>query len=375
MFAKRPTKWKPAFSTQPVSKVVLEDLEGRQLLSGSHHHGGGHHGGHGGGGEQISSITFSQAPAAVQSGLDALAATDNVTAPTATQLVYLGNKNGIETYTVDITGTGTDTKLTVDVTGTPVTAPTRSTTTFGAIANTAVTNEINAIATALGLTAATSTTSVDVTTPSGGTSVYSVHLASATTTGRHHRGGTITVDANGNPVGNQRLPFSVIPTTIQNALNANAPAGATALASTSTQLATIRTENGVTTYSVTFTATGTTTTVTVNAAGVLTSLPTRTTTDFQSIPSAAQTELQTLATADGVTGTITSTQTVSAYNEGNGTTIYTVTLSATTASGTRTISISVDQNGNPTTPPGRGGGEWGGIFGGGGFHHHGHGGF
>src|SRR5260221_8949105 len=40
MFGKRPTLRKPIFSTRPASKVVLEDLEGRQLLSGSHHHGG-----------------------------------------------------------------------------------------------------------------------------------------------------------------------------------------------------------------------------------------------------------------------------------------------------------------------------------------------
>jgi hypothetical protein len=89
--------------------------------------------------------------------------------------------------------------------------------------------------------------------------------------------------------------------------------------------------------------------------------------------------LQTLATADGVTGTISATQSVSAYNEGNGITIYTVTLSATTANGTHNITVSVDQSGNPTTPPGDGGGkhggEFGGDFGGRGFRHHGHGGF
>ena len=217
MFAKRPTKWKPTFATQPLSKVMFEGLEGRQFLSGSHHHGGGHHGHHGGGGgEQASTITFSQAPTAVQSGLDALAATDNLTAPASTDTVYLGNRSGVETYTLDITGTGTDTKITVDVAGNPVTAPTHTTTTFGAINNTAVTNEINAIATALGLTAAASTDTVNVSTPAVGSSVYSIHLASAstTTTGRHHRGGVISVDASGNPVGNQSLPFSVIPTTI-----------------------------------------------------------------------------------------------------------------------------------------------------------------
>jgi hypothetical protein len=363
---KRPKLRSVFVSTPAASNVLIEGLEGRQMLSASHHHHGGGDGGPGRFGAPAATIEFSQAPSAVQTGLNALAATDNVTAPTATTEVHLGNRNGLETYTVDITSTATDTRLTVDVSGNPVTAPTRTTTTFGAITNTAVTSEINAIATAQGLTAPTADTTVNVTTPSGGAAVYSLHLPSdSTTTGRHHRGGEVSVDAAGNPVGNQRLPFSVIPSAIQNALNANAPTGATALANDSTQLVSVRTRNGVTTYSTTFTATGTTTTVTVDATGKLTTLPSSSKTDFQSIPTVAQTELQALATAKGVTGTISATQSVRAYNEGNGTTLYSVTLSTTTASGrTRYVTLSVDQDGNPTVLPqgGKGGGEFAGIF-------------
>src|SRR5690242_4327589 len=145
---KRPKLRSVFVSTPAASKVLIEGLEGRQMLSASHHHHGGG-GGEGGFGGSAATIEFSQAPTAVQTGLNALAATDNVTAPTATTEVHLGNRNGLETYTVDIASTGTDTRLTVDVSGNPVTAPTRTTTTFGAISNTAVTSEINAIATAL----------------------------------------------------------------------------------------------------------------------------------------------------------------------------------------------------------------------------------
>src|SRR5262249_30262080 len=86
-------------------------------------------------------------------------------------------------------------------------------------------------------------------------------------------------------------------------------------------------------------------------------------TTFGALSTAVQTELQTLATADGVAGTIASTQTVDAYDEANGTTIYSVTLQATktgdTSGATYTfnLTISVDQNGNPTTLPRDAGGS------------------
>ncbi|HXE51682.1 MAG TPA: hypothetical protein VN541_01660, partial [Tepidisphaeraceae bacterium] len=193
-------------------------------------------------------------------------------------------------------------------------------------------------------------------------------------------GRTISVDSNGNPVGDQTLPFSVLPAAIQNGLNNNKPSGATALASDSTQDVQVLTANGVTFYSTTFIASGTSTTVTVNSSGAATSLPSVTTAQFSTIPTAAQTELKTLATAEGIATAIADAQGVTVYNEGNGTTIYSVTLSGTSSTSGKaiTITISSDQNGNPTVPPrnGRGGGcGGGGAFGdfGGGFGRRGNG--
>lgn len=364
------------FSTKRVPAAV-EALEDRRLLSGSFHRGDSGGFGFAGHRHVANTIQFSEAPAAVQTGLDNLAATDKLAAPTSTQTVFLGNSRGVETFTVDITGTGADTRLTVDQNGSAVTAPTNSSTTFGAITNSAVTKEISAIATALSLTAPTSSTTVTVSTAANGASTYTVRLSNSTATSWRNRGTTISVDSNGNPVGNENIPFSAIPTAIQNGLNSNRPAGAAALAVNSTQTVDVRTANGMTTYSTTFTRSGTQMTVTVNATGQLTKLPSHSTTQFQNIPAAAQKELQTLATADGVSGTISSTQTVDVYDEANGTTIYSVTLiaSKTGSSGhtyTYEITVAVDQNGNPTTPPtegedlgnrfgGFGGSEYGGF--------------
>jgi len=151
---------KPVFSGKPVSApvslpspVMVEGLEDRRLLSVSPALGfrlggsdlGAGHGIHARG----ASIEFSQAPTAVQNGIKSLATAQSLTAPTDTTSVFLGNSNGVETYTVLLSTTGTTpttTRLTVDVSGNAVTAPTRSTTTFGAINNAAVTNRINAIA-------------------------------------------------------------------------------------------------------------------------------------------------------------------------------------------------------------------------------------
>lgn len=338
-------------------------------------------------GHVLSTIPFSEAPTAVKNGLTTLASTDHLTAPAATDTVHLGNRNGVETYSLLITSTGTLTDITVDQNGNPVTQPTLSTTTFGTLSGTgtgsdaAAAAEITAIATALGLTAPASTDTVNVSTTAGGAVTYSIHLSrstsSTTTTTDDHdlfedHGETITVDASGNPVGAQELPFNVMPTKIQNGINAHLPTGATALATTSTQSVRVLTIDGATYYSTTFTTSGTQTTVTVDAAGALATLPSSSTADFSTIPAAAQTELQTLATANGVTGTISGTQTVNVFNEGNGTTIYSVSLSATNSSTSQTymITISVDQAGNPTVPPqnfGSGPGDCGGGFAGGGF--------
>ncbi len=375
--------WKRAAKSGAASKadnlhravsVAIEPLENRQLLHGGFGGFGGFgHGGDGpgiggpGGGNQTT-IAFSLAPTAVQTGLDKLATADGLTDPTSTQLVRLGNSNGVETYSVTIDGTGTVSTLTVDQLGDAVTAPTQTTTTWatlsgtGAGSDSAAAAEISAIATALSLTAPTSTDTVNVSTTSAGAVTYSIHLTgSATSTSDIDFGPTVAVDAAGNPVGNQQLPFSVFSSTIRTALNKNAPTGATALAATSTKNVDVRTTDGITTYSTTFTVTGTQTTVTVNSAGTLTSLPTTTTTTFSALSSALQKELQTLATADGVTTAIASTQSVSVLTETNGTVIYSVTLAATgtSASGsnfTFDVTVSVDSSGNPTTLPHDGGG-------------------
>ncbi|HZZ43274.1 MAG TPA: hypothetical protein VFE58_10075 [Tepidisphaeraceae bacterium] len=359
----------------------LEILEGRQLMSASL---GGFHGGGpgpegfgpGGQGHQLSPIEFSQLPAAVQTGLDMLATNDGLADPAATAAVTLGNVNGIETYSVTINGTGTVARLTVDASGAAVTAPTVATSTWDALSGTSTgsnataASEITSIATALGLTAPTSTTSVKVTTASDGTTTYSVTLDSSSTTGRYgSRGTTITVDSSGNPVGNQVLPFSVIPTTIQTALNANVPSGATALTTDSTQSVRVQTVDGVALYSTTFNTSGTQTTVTVNAAGTLTSLPSTSSTTYGDLSSTVQAELQTLATAGGSTETLASDQAVTVLNEANGTTIYSLSVDVAVGSSTmtRSLTVSVDANGNPTvTPVGAAGGDDRGFGGGGG---------
>jgi hypothetical protein len=192
--------------------------------------------------------------------------------------------------------------------------------------------------------------------------------ASSTSTSASSRGRTVSIDANGNPVGNQDLPFIAIPAAIQTGLNNNRPAGATALATTSTQNVSVRTNSGITTYSTAFTTAGTSTTVTVNAAGALAALPKHSTTTFSTLSTIVQSAISALAAANGVTGTIAGTQTVNVYDEANGTTIYSISVNGSKTGfggGTFTynLTISVDQNGNPTTPP-SGVNEFGSSFGG-----------
>ncbi|MGE5608966.1 MAG: hypothetical protein ACM359_06915, partial [Bacillota bacterium] len=309
------------FSQQPMAAFSLEGLEDRRLMSAGHGLG---HGGLGGGcgwpgATAATTIEFSQAPTDVQTGLDTLAADNKLTEPADTQAVYLGNSDGIETYTIKFSENGTITKLTVDQNGNPVTAPTQSSTTFGEVANTAVTDEITAIATALNLAVPTSTATVNVSMAADGSATYTVKLVSSSTSARRRQSSlVISVDSSGNPVGNVKLPLSTLSDAIKGGLKSNAPAGATELASS--YLVDIRTENGVTLYSATYKAKGIQTTVTVNSAGELTSLPSVTKVQFSTLPEAAQTELQLLATAAGVTDPISATQNVVAYDEANGTT-------------------------------------------------------
>ncbi|HUB27286.1 MAG TPA: hypothetical protein VL992_17815, partial [Tepidisphaeraceae bacterium] len=226
--------------------------------------------------------------------------------------------------------------------GTAVTAPTTSSTTFGSL-TTIVANEFDAIASALSLTAPSSTTNVAVLTPSDGTAIYTINLSSSS----GHAKTPISVDANGNPVGNEVVPFSTLPTALQQQFITDAPSGVT-LTSASTKPVQVAYVDGVQTYTVVFKTVGTTTTITLNGSGALTSLPSQSVTEFSDIPAAAQTELQTLATADGA-GTISTTQKVKAFTEANGTTIYTVRIKTT--SGDTTLTISSDEDGNATVPP------------------------
>ncbi|HEX3357244.1 MAG TPA: hypothetical protein VHS31_09760 [Tepidisphaeraceae bacterium] len=341
-----------AVSQTPASSFGLEPLEGRQLLSASHSALLSHHHRH-----SVDTIQFSQAPAAVQTGLDTDATSHSLTDPAATDTVYLNNVNGVETYSVRISSSGAVTTLTVDQLGDAVTAPTTSTTTFGALSGTSAATEISAIATALGLTAPASSTSV-LSTTSNGTTTYSIRLKHSSTSAnkKHPRGVVITVDANGNPVGNENITFSVLPSAIQGAINGNLPSGATALTSDSTQSVRVRTVDGVVLYSTDFTVNGTTSTVTVNAAGDVAGLPTQTTTTFGALSSTVQTSLQTLATANGVSGTIADTQSIDVYTEANGAVLYSATLTATSSTdstSTFDITITVDSDGDPTTLPRR----------------------
>jgi len=382
MLDKNPSTVGPKNIAKSAPAIAAEPLENRLLF----HHGfggfgggwgGGFGGGFGGGGfggggfgGGLNSIEFSQAPTAVQTGLDSLATTDGLTPPasTSTQTVFLGNRNGVETYSIDLNGTGTMSVLTVDQNGSPVTAPTNGTTTSGALPG-PVTTEIAAIATALNLTAPASTDNIRVSTPNGGTSLYTVRFtASSSSSSTFVRGRTIVIDANGNPVGNTNLPFAAMPAAIQNGLNNNLPTGASALDPTSTQSVSVRTNSGVTTYSTAFTTSGTSTTVTVDATGALAKLPSHSTTTFSTLTMTVQDAINTLAGDNGVTTPLAGTQSVQVYDEGNGTTIYSVNVpgSKTGSSGSTfsfNLTISVDQAGNPTTLP-NGGGLFSDSFGG-----------
>ena len=371
-----PRKSQPGATPMPATPA-MEKLEDRQLLSASFYHGSQGFGGGGGipsYGQVLNKIEFTQAPTAVQNGLDALATADNLTAPSSTQIVSLGDVDGVETYSVTLQGTGETATLTVDQNGSAVTKPVNSNTTFGTLSGTgtgsdsAAATEISAIATALNLNTPGTATRVKVTTYSDGLTTYTINLTKGS--GRHETTTMISVDASGNPVGNETLPFDVIPAAIQNGLNSNAPSGATALADTSTKNVKVATADGVTTYSTKFTVNGTTSIVTVNAAGTLTALPSYSSTEFSDLPSAAQTELQTLANDYGFTGTIGLTQSVEEYTESSGTVIYAVTLDVSKTSShssntfTFPLTIAVDEDGNPTTLPG--GNQTGPGFGGGG---------
>lgn len=289
----------------------------------------------------------------MQSGLTNLAAANNLPGPRANQRVTLGNANGIETYSF-AHGKGNEVvpnpKITVDVNGDPVPATTHSTTTFGAISNSTVTDEFNAIAAGLDVTASASTDNVIVTTLPTGTVVYSRKLHG---TGAP-KGVTISVDDSGLPVGNEigateKVPFIALDSTIQDGINNDAPVGAVAIDPASNQIVVVRTLNGITTFSVPFTVGGVKTTVTVDASGDTAALPSQTTDVFSNLFVAAHDELQQLAKDNGFGGIIKSSHAVTAYDEANGTVVYGISISEHEAGGIHNFAVWVDQDGNPTT--------------------------
>ena len=141
-------------------------------------------------------ILFSQAPANVQAGFNTIATNQSLTAPTAGQTVFLGNANGVESYSMVLTGPGIVSRVTVGLDGNPIIAPTKTTTdwTTFSTANPGAAAGITALAADLNLTAPSSTTTVCVVTDASGTT-YSVNLKSQQVQGlvplrqlhQHHR--------------------------------------------------------------------------------------------------------------------------------------------------------------------------------------------
>jgi hypothetical protein len=194
--------------------------------------------------------------------LTSLATADNTTIA-GTQTVYIRPVNSTTTYyTVVLTpSTGTKITLTSDEDGNPVTPPTSSKTTFGDVTDAAATDELASLAAALNLTAPTSTTSVTVRTDDGLTT-YTVSLAPSSGTGHHVQ---ITVDAAGNPAGNERIPFSALNSTIAGGLTSLASAESLTIAGTQNVL--VSTSGGVTTYTVRLTSSGQSVEFTVDNTG------------------------------------------------------------------------------------------------------------
>lgn len=340
-----------ARARQKAISMSIESLEGRQLLSAAHL---GHRG------RLVHELQFSELPSAIQAGLTQDASDHSVAAPVDTDDVILGNANGVETYSLVVNSTGATTRLTVDQDGAEVTSPTTSTTTYADLKTSDATaaTEIASIATAKNLTAPADGKTVFVVTKSDGSVTYSMRLTRTATSKHKARKILVSVDADGNPVGNQDVPFSVLSSTIQAGINANLPTGATALAADATQDVSVQTIDGITLYTTNFTVDSTTTPVTVKIDGSVGALPTHTTTTYADLTTSdatAATEIQTLATAEGA-GTIDTTSTVDVYTEATGTVLYSVTVTANDATTTNTydLTITVDAAGNPTTLPGRG---------------------
>ncbi len=314
----------------------------------------------------VSTIQFDLAPAAVREGLGALALSSGFRDPAtnANQFIRLGNYSGLETFTLDIRGAGSKLSLTVDKNGQRFTPPVKSTTTWSALntSQPAAAAQISRMILEMRLSPLRSGSSIQVSTDHLGQSTYTVSLKSLSTTTGRSRGAqsssesiTVSVNQAGNPVGEAMLPFSVFSDAIQIGINALAPAGQ-ALFSNSTQLVRVRTLYSATSYTTSFTSPGRVTTVTVNAAGAPTTLPSKSGDVFFNASFNAQLGLSALASALGYVGDISATTPIYVFNEGQGQSVYTVKLpiNKTMPNGRSVnyfITISVDQDGNPTVMP------------------------
>jgi hypothetical protein len=261
--------FKRKFRNSPASLSSFESLEGRRLLSASAAHIKHDIEVHSSTSTTTtttpSTTTFSglqTSDVAAYNELTSLATADKTTIA-STQTVYIRPVNSTTTYyTVVLTpSTGTKITLTADEDGNPVTPPTSSTTTFGAVTDTAATAELTSLATALDLTAPTSTTSVTVRVADGLTT-YTVDLPPSSGTGHDVK---VTVDAAGNPAGSEKIPFSALPSVVSAGLTTLASADSLTIASTQSVI--VATSGGVTTYTVRLSSSGQSVEYTVDTTG------------------------------------------------------------------------------------------------------------
>jgi hypothetical protein len=312
--------------------VLLESLEDRRLLSASLHH---HH----------------KSAAAVHTS--AVTTVPKVVKATTTTTTTPTDSDG------DGDGSGS--------------GKSSNSTTYSALqtSDAAAATELQTLATADGQTIA-GTQSVSVHQINSTTTYYSVVLAPSAGTEIK-----LTTDQAGNPV----VPPTSSQTTFgDSSIPAAATAEITSLASllgatapVSTDAVTVRTANGLTTYTISLAPSTTSTTtgdirITVDAAGNPAGpmkIP------FSALPAKVSAGLTTLATADSTT--IPTTQDVFIHT-GGGVTTYTVDLNSSGQS----LQLTVDTTGAAATPASggdgfgggggwgdRGGGGWGGGFGGG----------
>jgi hypothetical protein len=287
-------------------------------------------------GGSFSTTTFSAlqtSDLAAYTGLNTAATADGLTIA-ATQTVLVKTMGSVTTYSVDLNSAGQRAQFTVNAAGTLIAS--KTTTTFGALTDASVTAELTALATDLNLTAPTSSTTVYVDFSNGNT-IYSVSLFKSAGRGQQ----LISVDTNGNPAGNMRIPFSALPSTVSSALTALASADS--LTISSTQPVYVRTSRGVTTYTVDLTSGGETYLFTVNTAGTLVSSTVPLI--FASITDTAVTaELTTLASALNLTApTASSVVYVTTHSSGS---TYSLTLTSSSGHGHPTT-LTVDSSGNP----------------------------